>query len=954
MEMLQQDLQPEALRSYREAGELVEQIQSNGLLKQPAIAQLVAEYYKTTNQENKAKKVLEYVRTISANDPNLLIEQVKRIASTRGIEAALNTLDAKSRKLGEPITIRLLRCELLARVRPEEAKQQLRILEADLASLSADQRVAVTRGIGRIYLVMNELTEARRVWEQLAKDRPQDILVRMAMFEMAMQTEDDEAMQQAMDEIERLVGKESAEWEWAEAARIVWSFRKGQLEKNELDRALGLVNQAVSRRDSWDVLYRLLGDIQWLRGEPMAAIENFEKSLQYSVGHPIVYRSLAELYYKAELLDDAERMIKELPPQLMGQAEQRMMLDIQSRKNQLPDEIEYDEDSPNAEDHLWMANLLANAGRYDRAETAYKKAIELGSSNPVNWTSLMRLYARTERLDEARALMEEAELKLSEQNGPAFLGQANAILQDWSASVAHFKRALEMEPDNVRIKRALAEVYIQAGQVEDAHALIDRILEGAEPHDPNASDTIRWARQTKAKILASDGAYHAFAEALRLIEENAPQDGLMSTSDLILWTRLSATRPDGYSREQAIKKLEQVQEERGLVDAERRVLADLYQLQDRWPECKSIMLGLLADNPGDMQLLDPWLSWLIERQEVKDVAVWLDKCPPGSLVEVRTRAHLDAMRGNSEEAVERLKSLIPEDLAPKDVDRMRVVAEIVEQLGEYDNRMYGIAEKVLKRYVKAKPQESLALAAFLGRRGGVKQVPEGLRLCGEHLNDGKQIAALQMANAILRRNRSVGNFQKYVDVVRTWYEKVQASQPDNLTLLIQRSEFEDIAGDSDQSEAWLRDYMKREEVSNRQRAVVANNLAYLLALRGETDESYEMVQASMKFLGPTADLRDTLGMVYLSRKQPQLALTEFEAAVGDGGANAFKYIHLAMAYAALENYKQAADAVRNAVAQGFEAAQLNHAERESYDKLYTLLRDQGVLTDDDLTPPKNT
>ncbi len=836
----------------------------------------------------------------------------------------------------------------------------MRILEADLGSLSSEQRVAVTRGIGRIYLMMNELTDARRVWEQLAKDRPQDIQVRMAMFELAMQTEDEEGMQQSIDEIERLVGRESAEWEWAEAVRIVWHVRTGKADADglstdeQLDKALGLVNQAVARRDAWDALYRLLGDIQLLRGEPLAAIEYLEKSLQYSVGHPSVYRSLAKLYYDTQRYEDAERMIKKLPPQLMTGTEQRIQLDILSRRNELPEDLKYNEASPNSDDHLWMANLFNNAGRFEEAEKAYKKAIELGPNNSVNWTSLMRMYVTLERQEEARELMREAELKLSEESIPAFLGQANAILGDWPTSIEQFKRALEMEPDNDRIKRALAEVYIQARQVEEAHTLIDGILEGAVPHDPTASDTIRWARQTKAKILASDGAYHAFAEALRLIEENAPRDGLMSTPDLILWTRLSATRADGYSREQAIKKLEQAQEERGLVEAERRVLADLYQLQDRWPECKSIMLGLLADNPSDMQLLDPWLSWLIQRREVKDVAVWLGKCPPGSLVEVRTRAHLDAMRGNSEQAVERLKTIIPPDLAPKDVDRLRIVGEIVEQLGDYDPRMYGVAEKVLRRYVQAKPQESLVLAAFLGRRGGEDQVPEGLRLCGEHLNDGKQIAALQMANAILRRNNGTKNFQKYVDVVRTWYEKVQDSQPDNLTLLIQRSEFEDLAGDSSQSEAWLRDYMQHEEVSNRQRAVVANNLAYLLALRGETDESYELVQSAMKFLGPTADLRDTLGMVYLARKQPEKALTEFEAAVGDGGANSFKHIHLALAQAALEDYTQAADSVRNAVARGFNISQLNRAERDSFDGLESQLRAKGLLTDDDLKSPEDT
>ncbi len=118
LELLQQERQLEALRNYNEAGELVKKIQENGLLKQPAIADLVKRYYTLTKDEAKAQAVADFVRTTRPNDPNLLLQRIQKTALTKGIEAAIDQLDTNSRRLGEPIGIRLLRCELLARVRP--------------------------------------------------------------------------------------------------------------------------------------------------------------------------------------------------------------------------------------------------------------------------------------------------------------------------------------------------------------------------------------------------------------------------------------------------------------------------------------------------------------------------------------------------------------------------------------------------------------------------------------------------------------------------------------------------------------------------------------------------------------------------------------------------------------------------------------------------------------------
>ncbi len=137
-----------------------------------------------------------------------------------------------------------------------------------------------------------------------------------------------------------------------------------------------------------------------------------------------------------------------------------------------------------------------------------------------------------------------------------------------------------------------------------------------------------------------------------------------------------------------------------------------------------------------------------------------------------------------------------------------------------------------------------------------------------------------------------------------------------------------------------------------QQAIVANNLAYMLALQGETEKSNDYVQRAVRVLGPTADLRDTIGMVHYARGDFNKAIREFEAATAEGDITSFKYIHLGMAHAGNGNAQEAARAVKRAYKLGLDTRQLNALEFEAYEKLINQLKNEGVISDDDIQPSK--
>ncbi len=949
IELMQQEQRSPNERNFSNADAYAKELIKLGLHRNGGTANLIETMLRQSGRGDEADKFVSDVKKQAPNDLSMIVRDVNEVAGKDGIEAAIELLEKNKSRFTDQLSYRLLRCELLARHVPDKAREELGYLEADMGTFPPERQVAMVRGMGRINLLMGDFKETRRLWEKLSDQRPNDISVRLSMFELAMEDGDEDGMKSAQKRVAALVGEESAEWQFTEAARITWRGRNRKDDPPKYDMAIGLVEEAISRRDTWEQLHRLKGEIQVLRGRTSDAIAALEKTLTLGVAHPNVYKQLARLYFEEGNSAQAGRMLTKLPKTLWGEPERRIQMDILASRGELPEDLPYDEESKDAQHHIWIAKLLSNAKRFEKAEAAFDRGLALEPEQSQNWLAKVQMHVMEDKEDEARKTIAAAELKLPEKDTPRFLGQCYTLLREYDEAAIHFEDAYNQNPDDANATQALAETMLKTKNKDRAINLLDKLLKDAVP---NKETTIihKWARRAKAKLLASAGSYHEFTQALKLIEENASLDSPLAPEDMVLWARLSAVRPDGFSRQQAIQKFETVKDQRDLIPIERRTLADLYNKQDRWTECKSEMLDLLADNPEDMSLLDPWLQWLLDHDELKSAKKWVQKCPPDSVARLRTEAMLDARDGKSKRAVQRLGSLVPKNLPEKDAETLKVVASILEQMGEYDTRIHSVAMKVWRRYIKFRPEDSLAFAAFLGRRGGEENTAEALQICGRELQKGEYEAGLQLAVAILRHNRDeTQQSDKFKSVVRGWFETAMKAEPDKASFFIQRAEFEDVAGNSTEAEKWLRKYLDGElVVTPLQKAVVANNLAYMLALRGEKEDSYQLCQDAMKTLGPTADLRDTLGVIYLARGEAQNAIREFEAAIGDGGVTSFKYVHLAMANELAKDYEAAATALLRAFEMGLQLPQLSTLERERYDQLVEKLKSEDALTDEQI------
>jgi tetratricopeptide (TPR) repeat protein len=164
-----------------------------------------------------------------------------------------------------------------------------------------------------------------------------------------------------------------------------------------------------------------------------------------------------------------------------------------------------------------LGRLQAMAGRMGDAEASLKTAHDIDPSlisTQLLWTDIEITQGK---LNEAMTLLSKlAESQPKFAGAQVRMGQLAEMKQDWNAAESYYKKALQLEPDNLLAKNNLAWVYAEHGGDGDLDLALKYAQEAQQgaPNNPSVSDTLGWILVKKKR----------YPTAIQLLRDSVQKD----------------------------------------------------------------------------------------------------------------------------------------------------------------------------------------------------------------------------------------------------------------------------------------------------------------------------------------------------------------------------------------------------------------------------------------------
>lgn len=933
---------PESERDWSRVEEFFEKIGEPSEAEKISLALMRVDLWTKQGRLQEARRLLEQLCQQHPSQPALWSTWVTVVALQEGPRPALELLDKLQQKLGDSRAVRLTRVGLAARLAPKEAKSILARLAQQAEKLPSEQAAELWEHLGLAYYLLGDGAEAQRCWKKALSVGPSEPRVILALFELAREMDDPQGMQEAVDQLAEVLGRRSAEWNYAEAARLVWAVGHRQLDERSLIRAKQHLHEARQSRPTWYKLLLLEGDIALREQRTEEAIRLYQQASKLRALDPPHLLRLVQLLYTHGRFAEAKEQLDKLGEGNLSPAMERLRIELDERTGQLERALELAEkmvaNSSQATDYLWYGHLLVRANRLPEAEQAFRRAIQLSPGLMDAWLACVAVLMAQNKPAEAEKLVRQAQVQLPQDQAPLFLAHAYELMGQTSRAAEQYQQALQSRPEDIDLLDRAAAFYFRTGQLEKAAKTLHDLLERAQKDPKKYSERILGARRALARTLGAMGDYRRHLHALRLIDENLQQRP-DNPEDLRLKALLLAKRPERAAQQEAVEILESLQKRlqtsgQRLSADEQFLLAQLYERLGQWSLCRDQMLELITQKPSEVRFLQAYLEMLFRHAEPpSEIKIWLnrlEKLAPDSPRTVALKArYLVAIR-QGKEAVDLIKKSIPHPLPPDQVAWLRDAAALLEELQQYE-----AARQLYQEFAETAPGGSIVLAEFLGRHGSLD---EALAQCEAAIGTLKMEAILTPALNILTAHRRTATAQHFRKV-EGWILQALEENPQSRVAPFQLARLLDLEGKYDELINIYRQLLQRTDLSDFERAIAANNLAYVLAATGKNPkEALEYVQQAIAILGPLPHLLDTQAMAYLAMGQPAQAVALLREAISMDPTG-LRYFHLALAHMAANDLDAAAKALR--VAKEIHDLSIDHIPELEQDQYRELVKKVG-------------
>jgi len=834
---------------------------------------------------------------------------------------ALQIIDQAEKDLGPSLEIQLARLNYWGMEGGDAARAAVAKLAETREKIPVADRPAFLDRLSLVETRLGALDLARQYGRELAALQPEDLGIRLRLFELAMAAGDQADAAKVVDEIHKAEGDQGTSWRLARAVLLIDKVRRGAPEQH-LDEARRLASEISQRRPEWSSGFSLNGELAELAGSTDQAITAYLRAVELGNVQPALVRRLVVLLNERERFQEVDHVAQVLRDQGGALDEVTIVraLDAIRRRDfdrgvALARQV-FSASSTNSGDHLNLGRIYTAAGRRDEAGQEFRRAVELGRGVPDNWLAYVQHLAQAKKLDQARAVVEAARQALPADRATLTLARCALLLGDAVQAEALIGKAMNEEgkAGDATVLRLAATVSLSRNRPDQVEKYLDQLDRSAGASSADKA----WANRTRTAVLLSKGRPADHDRALALIDQNlahAP-DGV---EDQALKATLLALRPGRQG--EAVAILERLAGANRLGVNERFLLAQLYLGQREEQKYQDEMRKLLDLKPANPRNLVHFVNHWIDRNQLDQADRWLaelKQADPRGLPALELEGRLLDLRKRRPELLALLEA------HGRDVpDEIGAVADLLNHYGFAKE-----AEEAYKAFAArnpSQPERSLALAQFLARQDRVPEAMDILRKAWSACRP-EQVAgaALPLYDA-----PSAGEAEKRQ--IEAWVSAAVQKRPEATVLASKLGVIGVRQGRFDEAEGLFRRLL----VSNPDNVDVLNNLAWLLSLRdsGKAAEAVELIGRAMRIQGEDPSLADTRAVARIQLGQIDQALAELLAIRKQSPQNPSFALHLAWAYHAKGQTAQARAELREAEKLGLKPGALDPLELAVFQRL---------------------
>jgi tetratricopeptide (TPR) repeat protein len=939
-------------RNWSKIDSLVVKLKESGKLTEPGKMLLDAEILQRKNDLAAARNMLFAASKRFPTEPQVWARLLHLEAQVKGPEQALELFSNVPQEIRDSLSLKLVRVNVVGRIPGEKAKEALVSMESDIDALKGDEKSALRLALVQEHRRRGDTADAKRLLEQVLSDRKDDHVSRWMYFDIVRDEFDVDGMQRMADDFRQIRGPSSEQAKLADAAtKVVAVIRDHREEltpeqsevkltepdKARLAEARKILEELTQSAERWHEPHKYLADIEALEGNRDAEITQLQSAMSKGQLDGNRVRRLYELLFAAQRFPEAEKL-QPLLANVKGVGLEKAHIEVllkTKRIDEAKQALERMKPAENAavDEHLWYAYAQKSIGNLDAAASSLRSALQADPKMVDAWVMLVGVLMSQNKKNDATTVIEEAKLRVPADQRDLIVAQCYEVVNDKKRAEQYYLTASKSKPDDLMTNKMVAGYYLRLGNFEKGKQYLDTITrEAAKAQSNEDKEIVAWSRRARAVVLAMNGYWEQFQEADKLLRE---QDISQATDDdLLLRIGLMANRKEPASMRSALQLFEELQSRKPLQPNEQVAMARLYERTGQWPQAQNAMVAALQQRDVDPLYFLVYAEMLIRNGDVNEVERWLDQYDRAKKdgVSQALRATVLAKQERPREAAELLlKTVGPLPAKPERRQQIKNTATLMETLELHEH-----AEKMYRELARLDRNERKELARYIGMQG---KIDEAFAILDELSKEMPPLDVVTIGMNIMRARRGDLKEQHFAMLGR-WYNSARQSDPNSLQIEMLVGDIWEVRGQLAKAEEVYRRVINRPDVQGPLRAMVANNLAFILsAQQKDLDEALSLINQSMGVLGPSSDLIDTRGVVYLAMNKPQEAIADFKEAILQPTAS--KWVHLALAQHAAGDSEAARESLRKAQDMNLKRHDLYSSEHERYDRM---VQELGPLT----------